>query len=151
SDNAVRTRTVNWYDIEKRLIATAELGTEADTFSPPTTPEWTRPTTPPTADIDEYEFNGVDRNGVPAEAPLWIYVYDKRGNQTNVVDPEERQTQFWYSPAGRLVKKIENAWDLNQNMVRTTEYEHQYGRITKIATKSTNVSSVADADQVTEV
>ncbi|MCW5757216.1 MAG: RHS repeat protein, partial [Phycisphaeraceae bacterium] len=147
--NAVRTRTVNWYDVEKRLVATAELGTEEDTFSP-TTSEWTYVDSAPSATYAGADVTGANRGPLPEGVPFWVYVYDKRGNQTHIVDPDGRVTKFEYSGSGRHVQKIENAAAANPNMIRATEYKHQYGRLTEMATLDTNVTGVGQ-DQRTIV
>ncbi|MFG0243500.1 MAG: polymorphic toxin-type HINT domain-containing protein [Phycisphaerales bacterium JB054] len=139
SPNAVRTRTVSWYDKQKRLIATADLGTEDpanqwiasdldasfnfDSGTPPTWDDMTYTVTPP-ADL-------------PAYAQLWFYVYDVYGNQTHVVDPMGLVTEHEYTLTGRLKKKIENAGAANPDEQRVTEYAHQYGRVVTLKAQRT--------------
>lgn len=149
--NAVRTRTVNWYDVEKRLIATAQLGTEEDAGFVPTgssTPVYDRVAnvTAPSWDSEL----GVNRQGLPDVAPLWIYVYDRTGNQTHLIDPDERVTEFHYSEAGRLVQKLENSYSTDVNMVRTTDYEYTLGKLVAMSVQNTNVPG-AGAIQRSEV
>jgi len=126
--NAVRTRTVSWYDVQKRLIATADLGTEQgasgfvagsegsftpDQYTPPT---WNGSVvTPPT--------------GFPADALLWFYVYDRYGNRTHSIDPEGVVTEFAYTSTGRIETKTENANAANPEDRRVTEFGYQYGRV----------------------
>lgn len=127
-DNAVRTRTISWYDAQKRLVATADLGTEqgedgfvagakssfsADQFDPPT---WTAGT----IDLPD---------GLPSDAIVWIYVYDRYGNRTHAIDPEGVVTEYEYSSTGRLERKTENATASNAEEQRVTDYTYQYGRI----------------------
>src|SRR5262249_39240300 len=81
--NAVRTATVNWYDAQKRLVATAELGTEASTpgfsssGSPPPARTWFDPLSRPS--ITPGVTTPINRAGTPESAPLTIYRYDRRG------------------------------------------------------------------------
>ncbi len=129
--NAVRTRTVNWYDPQKRLIATAELGTEDQAGN-----QWVftgtglyahDPGVPPVWDAGSLT---VERpSGLPDSAMLWFSVFDVYGNLTYAVDPAGVVTENQYSSTGRLVARIDNAAAPTEAEQRRTEYVHQYGRV----------------------
>ncbi|MCW5766676.1 MAG: RHS repeat protein [Phycisphaeraceae bacterium] len=129
--NAVRTRTVQWYDTSRRLVASATLGTEHeyDLFvsAPPVFTRQGAPSYDPATGV-------VNRAGVPARAPLTISVYDTRGNLTHEVHPNGSVTHSEYSSLGRLIRRTENfgapdAWNR-----RRTEHDYSIGRLTQVRT-----------------
>ncbi len=129
--NAVRSRTLSWFDVEKRLIATADLGTEQpDNVFIAGTSSFQRPNEPP-ASTDPTLVPGM-----PAYAQIWKYVYDRAGNQTEVIDPAGSVTKSVFSSTGRLTRKIEN-FDNGGSQERATDYEYQYGRLIAMRTDRT--------------
>ena len=136
--NAVRTRTLNWYDVHKRLIATAEIGTEqsgymagpesyvhgfpapGDDFSNFPAPYW-----------DEQTKSVVLPATFPTDALVRVYGYDDSGNKVYSIDPEGVQTKYEYTATNRLAFKTENAaasWE-DQRM---SGYVYQYGRLVEM-------------------
>jgi len=154
--NSVRTRTVNWYDVHKRLIATADLGTEQAAGYVAGATGFVRGAVAPSASVNN-DVLTVDRQGVPPGAPLRIYEYDKRGNQVRLVEPSAAPagvTEPWYTvteqeftSTGRLQKKIENRCDPNPNMRRETRYQHQYGRLVSMTATRTNVQVAGNKEE----
>ena len=157
--NAVRSRTVNWYDVQKRLIATAELGTEladgyvagaaADPFTRGAAPTWTE------GGGGEIVIVWPGGSAPPEGSPVRIYEYDGRGNQVRTIEPtggpgKYLATEFEYTPTGRLTKKTENSEDANPNLHKSTLYSHQYGRLISIEAASTKVP-LAGKPQETKV
>ncbi|MCC7390710.1 MAG: hypothetical protein IT431_18335 [Phycisphaerales bacterium] len=143
--NAVRTRSVSWYDAQKRLVASAELGTEDGddgwVYASPSyvysndsgdTPSWD-------------EATGVFRGNLPPDAQLWISVYDIYGNQTHAVDPAGVVTQYEFGPTGRMIKKTENATGPPAEQ-RTTEYGYEWGRVVslKMARTLNNIGELGE-------
>ncbi|MBK7406254.1 MAG: hypothetical protein IPJ41_17020 [Phycisphaerales bacterium] len=130
--NAVRSRSLSWYDRQKRLTASADLGTE-DSDN-----EWVSADPAYTYDRDlaptwDAGTGQTDRAGLPASAQLWIYIYDEYGNQTHVIDPMGLVTAFEFSPTGRMTRKIENAGAQIEADKRITDYGHEWGRLTTLA------------------
>ncbi len=127
--NAVRSRSLSWYDVKKRLIASADLGTEdaTDTFVTGAGMQ-SRPADPPQSTTDPAA------HGLPPYAQVWLYEYDRAGNQVRTADPGGSETVFEFSSMGRLTAKIENAADPDPALRRKTEYEYQYGRLVKMCT-----------------
>lgn len=145
ASNAVRSRTINWYDNRKQLLATAQLGTEQSTYT--AGPQaWVHDGT----NAPEITVAGtVDRKGLPASVPLTVYEYNNRGEQVRVAAPSGTGmaiTVNEFSGLGRLVRKTENALDPDPAMRRVTEYEHLIGRLTTLRAFRTDTQS-----QVTKV
>ena len=141
--NAIRTRTLNWYDVQKRLVATAELGTEDDEYRytpeqyahtvPGPGDDWSQ-FVPPTWDesLGEVVFDSK-ASGDPMyalkDAMVRVYGYDDTGNKVLSVDPEGVLTRFEYTATNRLLYKIENAADAAWVNQRMTGYRYEYGRL----------------------
>lgn len=143
SSNSVRTRTVNWYDVQKRLIATADLGTEDGNngyfFSsegyvhgPSEGDDWA------TIDVPVWDegYAEVYYAGAPIsdhaylkDAMVRVYGYDDSGNKVLSVDPEGVLTLYEYDATNRLRYKTENAADTNFKNKRMTGYRYEYGRL----------------------
>lgn len=152
--NAVRSRTVSWYDRSKRLLATAELGTEQSAGYVAGNSQFIRYTqgaTPPD------DFNApaptlntstgvIDRAGIPAGAQLQVFAYDKKGNQTCAADSRGAVTVSEYSGLNRLMTKTEDAFDADPAKRRKTEYTHFIGRLTTM--KAWRSATQADVTQV---
>jgi YD repeat-containing protein len=150
ASNAVKTRSVSWYDVQKRVIASADLGTEVSTFSQPGvgfTP-YTRSLTAPSWDKST---NTINRGTLPASAQLTINVYDRYGNRTDTVDPRGAVTTYAHGRAGRMSEMVENALDTDANLRRATKYTYQYGRLIKSESRRSNTVSGYDAWQPTTV
>ncbi|MBX3359544.1 MAG: hypothetical protein KF745_14080 [Phycisphaeraceae bacterium] len=151
TSNAVRTRTLNWYDLKKRLIATADLGAEDGQGS------YVNGTPLARGDCPELDTQTgeIDPHGLPADVPISIYVYDKKGNQEYVANRNNpghattataSVTHSEYSNLGRLTRKTENCFDSDASMRRITEYAHSIGRLTHIKAYRDAPTSPSDAD-----
>ncbi|MBL0870875.1 MAG: hypothetical protein IBJ18_09900 [Phycisphaerales bacterium] len=129
--NAVRSRTITWYDRQKRVVATADLGTEqAAGFvagSPTASVSWqtAAPTIAQPGNIERF---------VPG-AVVMIYEYDQQGNQVKHRLPNGSVTESKYSSMNRLIERIENSTD--PVMKRRTTYKHSIGRVSRIAAEVT--------------
>ncbi len=170
--NAVWSMSVNWYDAEKRLIATADLGAGANAETimlplSPTSSTYTSsssgngPQPPPwfglQTNMDLYPrieppmsgtgagvvFRGGENgvNAVPSGVPLTLYHFDMRGRNDYTATPkamlsgganEYEVTKLEYSGLGKVIKKIENAFENDANKRRETRYEYQFGRVARV-------------------
>lgn len=142
--NAVRSRSVNWYDEKKRLIASANLGTEDDGN------QYLN------ADANDTLYNyrqhlpphyipatgTLNRADLPPEAQLHIYVYGDGNPYTPpteddeqmgyVVAPNGSVTQYEYTGTGQVWREIENVTALDESQRRCTQYEYRYGKVQQI-------------------
>lgn len=140
--NAVCSTTVSWYDEKKRLVATAELGTE-DEGGVYENPAGTR-----------YEWEAVNvpyylpatgllyTQHLPATAQTWLYVYgdgnpftpasEDDAQMSYAVDPSGMVTQYEYTGTGQVWRKIENVTALLPEERRCTQYEYRYGKVQQI-------------------
>jgi YD repeat-containing protein len=155
ASNAVASLTVSWYDVNKRLVATATPGTSSpdDTFSMPLAAEIVRPTW--YSEINRPSINpgdaSVSRQGVPATVPLTINRYDRNGRleytyaQTTTPsqssgDPEIKAgglvTHMEYTGIGNLARRTENAFATDVTQQRITEYQYRYGRLAGITARN---------------
>lgn len=143
--NAVRTRTLNWFDVQKRLVATASLGTEnangyvaspavydhaypgpGDVFTDFTPPSWDE-------SASKVIFDGVDLDqSALADALVRVYEYDEAGNKVLSIDPKGIATRYEYTPAGLLAYKTENAADPVWENKRMSGYRYQAGRLVEM-------------------
>ena len=126
--NAVRNRSLNWYNAQKRLIASAELGTENEIegYKTPDPIPNVSYSVAPTWNFTTGEF---DREGLPEYALINLNEYDEEGNLTRTVDPKGIATAYEYSKTNRLLYKTENA-DAPLFADRLmTAYRYQYGRM----------------------
>jgi hypothetical protein len=148
--NAIRTRSVTWYDPQKKLTACADLGSEsrALTGAPDLLvacdPAYVR-------DIDVADQHEpsiassgtptISRGNLPDAASLSINRYSYvTGRLIWTANPDNTITQFEYDKAGRLKKKAENAFPSANNaggVSRATEYEYVLGRLTGIKAQRT--------------
>jgi len=126
--NAVRTRTKNWYNAQKQLIATADLGAEnlLEGFKTPTSIPTDAYETPPAWNFTNGDFY---RNGVPDYALITLNEYDEDGNMTRTVNPNGIATTYEYSNTNRLLYKTENADADDFDDMLMTAYRYQYGRL----------------------
>lgn len=135
--NAVRTRTLNWYDVHKRLIATAEIGTEQSGYTAgPESYVHSFPSSPgddvssfPAPYWDKPTKSVVLPAGFPSDALVRVYGYDDAGNKEYSVDPEGVQTEYFYTATNRLAFKTENAAAIDWEDRRMSGYIYQYGRL----------------------
>jgi YD repeat-containing protein len=156
--NSVRSRTINWYDVQKRLVATAELGTEHVNGTYQSAPEnYERTLTPTQIPVISVESSGLgvvwpsesdDPEHPDFRALVSLSFYDDEGNQTYTRNPAGRVTEFKYTGSGRMHEKIENRFG-SPAQQRTTKYVHQYGRLVEMASRL----DVSDVDflQTTKV
>jgi len=139
STNSVRSRSVAWFDTNKRMVASAELGTEdpsnryvwhAASFNRATcaTPTWTA-------------SSGFTRQSLPASALLTVSVYDTSGRLRYAVDATGVATEHRYSPSGKLVEKIENATATYPRDRRSTKYAYRFGRLVELSTAPANAQA----------
>jgi YD repeat-containing protein len=129
--NAVRSTTLNWHDVHRRLVASAELGTErldglfTTNGTDPAAHGWFVAETRPEIDPG---LQTIERGNTPVDIPLTVYRYDRDGNQQYIASPDGRVTRFYYSGAKRLGRKVEDCFGAQ----RTTEYVHRFGRLAEI-------------------
>lgn len=156
SGNTTRFRTWNWYDTEKRKLATAELGAEGGKIDgvarfAPAGSDDPRPDNPPAAiagsdpDTIQDPASGITTDPSFAAARIWIYVYDKaHGNLVWTIEPNLSATRNVYDQNNRLTERIENAFGHEQldrgrdeaGVPRSTQHKYEYGRLTSLATTS---------------
>ncbi|MCE7974373.1 MAG: hypothetical protein DYG92_08660 [Leptolyngbya sp. PLA1] len=161
SPNAVRSRTVAWFDPKKRGTASAELGTEQpDGFIAGPT-QYTRDPFDANASEPYLAFDPENPTAAPAfvdpNASEWgiapllsINHYDlATGRLTHTRQPDGSITEMLYDRAGRTASKIENRFG-DAALRRTTSYQYQYGRLVEIRAARTTANVVAK-DQVTRV
>lgn len=148
--NAVRTRTVNWYDVHKRLIATAELGTESASNEyqfDPAVSLYVHSVPGPGDDVSLFSVPQwdastsavVDLGSLPQTALVRVYEYDENGNKTLSVDPEGIATRYEYTASNRLMYKTENAAAADWADKRMTGYKYEYGRLVEMNLVTTDV------------
>lgn len=142
--NAVRSTTLNWHDVQNRLVATAEVGTGHNAFvSTDQNPiyTWFDPTERPHIDPDASQASDkVDRKQVPNNIPLTIYSYDRDGNQDFVAqtigdgtgtEAEYFVTRYTYTGLKHVATKIENYFAPEAEQ-RRTDYVYRFGRLAEI-------------------
>ncbi len=144
--NAVRTRSVTWYDVKNRAIAQCDLGTESQEagpggyayspkqfmrFSPGPTPldDWHAPA--PTLEVAGGVATITRPAGLPPTAPLMIHTFDRNGREIYTANPNGSVTETRYTTSGRPMAKIENAFGPLSDR-RRTEFTHALGRLTEI-------------------
>ncbi len=146
--NAVRQRTENWYDMAKRLVATAECGSSSadGTFSTPNdaipidtrlgtrlgqgmaTPELVvdGTTNPPTLSTEKHGL-------VPDGARLSLNAYDRAGNKIASAAPQTESTwtytTYLYDAKNRLLLQVDDA----TGKKRRTKYAYWLGRTISIS------------------
>ncbi|MBX3360289.1 MAG: hypothetical protein KF705_02435 [Phycisphaeraceae bacterium] len=149
--NAVRSRSVSWYDPQKRLVAASELGTEQNTYTYGA-PNYVRNALAgiPIVSVGQLpQGMTVDWNGNTAPGGMVsLYRFDDQGNQTHTMDPAGRVTEFRYTGSGRVAEKIENSLG-SQGMSRSTRYGYKYGRLVTMETD--RVEGDPETTQTTKV
>ncbi len=139
--NAVRSRSVAWYDPKKRMIASADLGTEQGAGFVAGAPQYIRPMDDGNVSAPKINFqtNGVvNDEPLGPEALLSVNNYDlATGRLTHTRHPDGSITEFNYDRAGRLASKVENRFG-DPMLRRTTEYRYQYGRLIEITAYRTS-------------
>lgn len=142
--NAVRTRTVSWYDAKNRVVATADLGTEqtggyiagAQQFvryvagSIPTA-DWHAAT--PSLDLTNGLTSNID--GL-SNAAVTIHVFNKQGNESHTRLPNGTVTVSTFSSTNRLLSRTEDAY-APETSRRRTEYTYSIGRVSEIKANRT--------------
>ena len=132
--NAVRSRTLSWYNPHKRLVATADLGTESPDGYRYEANTYTHTVPGPGEDLGSVphwnETTGTVQGlgNLPTTAMVWVYQYDESGNKTLSVDPQGIVTTYEYSATNRLLYETHNAagtWDES----RMSGYRYEYGRL----------------------
>ena len=160
--NAVRQRTVNWFDPTKRVDATLTLGTEQSGGYLLGPALFTRPLgqagdnlRPALNVIGGQLVRQIDPTVANAGGLLTINRYNiATGRITHVRHPDDTITETLYDPAGRVKTVIENREGAAENQ-RRTDYEYKFGRLVKIltgtgATPATSVSEVRYGAEVLE-
>lgn len=155
SPNAVRSRTVTWYDNKNRVLAEADLGTEQSIFGPGAE-VYAREATPPSYNEGTMV---VSRGNLPDKARLSINVYEEgTGFKVYSVDPAGVATQYVYSKAGRLEKTIEGIAPLPLGAPavavarqRITQTGYHLGRVVELSTPRRGELTTTEQDQVTRV
>lgn len=153
--NAVATKTVTWYDPQKRVVATAELGTQATSYTNPLSGGYTifgangsldtAPAIVVTSGVASVENN----SSLPPFARLNLSYYDPiTGYRTYSADPSGAITKYEYNRLGSIAKRTENPTASDTTM-RTTEYSYALGRLATMKTYAKSGNS--QLSQVTEV
>jgi hypothetical protein len=133
TSNAIRTRQFHWYDTERRRIATADVGTQRDTFTvgaAQSAHDKERNASPPTVAVTSTSVTVTRGSHIASSARLSFSVYDTiTGNLIYTVSPDEVVTCRRYGVANRLSTIIENYTGGSASDKRSTGYAYQYGRV----------------------
>lgn len=134
--NAVLSRSMSWYDSERRLIAAAELGTEMTTGftvgEPTASFAWA--SGPPTVNVVAGNPGSVSvtvPSGLEGANLSFSKYDDTTGSLLYTVAPDQTVTEYQYGKGNRITLKIENATAL-QALRRTTEYTYQWARLNRM-------------------
>jgi YD repeat-containing protein len=139
--NAVWSSEVNWYDVQNRLVATAEMGTGQSALvsiinQAPATLTWhpsqDRPSIDPVT-------GAVNRQSVPVDIPLTVHRYNAKGEleyiaRQQTVDngqPVYSLTRNRYTGFGQIAQTIENPFGGSSEQ-RTTSYHYRFGRLAEV-------------------
>jgi YD repeat-containing protein len=150
TNNAVRTRSISWYNPQKRLIATADLGTEqagyvAGASSYVRLEPIANATSVPSFNAD----TGV--RTIPsalAAARVTINHYDDTGNLVLVSLPDGTVTKNTHNKRGEITHITENEFAAGADQKRTTAYERMYGRLIKVSSpKSAATADMSNPQQ----
>jgi YD repeat-containing protein len=138
--NAVWSSTVNWYDVQKRLVATAEVGTGQSAFvcagADPATPSWYSGSSRPSIDA---VAGSVNRQGVPADIPLIVNRFNRKGELEHIAGQQSVAngqavysfTRNLYTGFGQIARTIENPFGPLAEQ-RTTSYYYRFGRLAEV-------------------
>ncbi len=159
--NAVRTRSAAWFDPQKRLIASAELGTESRgplgageslMIACPTVYSRVPNDANASSPFIQTSPVQVNRAGLPDWALLSVNRYSLlTGRLIWSSAPDGSITEMAYDKAGRLARRTENAFGPAGSISRTTEYEYTLGRLTGIVVSRTPGDPEPGDRQVTRV
>jgi YD repeat-containing protein len=159
ASNAVRRRSVAWFDPKKRNTATADLGTEAASglyvASDPVY-DWNAQHEPGIACTGP---GGAPALSLSAEASvalagsqISVSHYDLlTGRLTLTRSPDGTITQLDYDKAGRLSRRTENVSRLHGDKPRVTEYGYRFGRLVRITAYADHGPSGPLSPQVSRV
>ena len=151
--NAVRQRTVSWFDPSKRVDATLVLGTEqtGGYLTGPTS--YVRPIDDDTESRPRLSVDGgqlVRHIDAPIKNSGGLLTINRHniatGRITHVRNPDDTITETLYDAAGRVKSVIENREGTPADQ-RRTDYEYRFGRLVKILTGT----SQTPAASVTEI
>jgi hypothetical protein len=166
--NAVRTRSVAWFDPQKRLMASAELGSESlgtdglgddmlvagpEVFSRnPNDGSASEPYIEPTPNGPLVHRVGFTNQFEWARLTINRYALSS-GRLTWTANPDGSITELHYDRAGRLSKRIENAYPAPNSgeVSRTVEYEYRLGRLTGIRAYRTSDGAAVGETQTTRI
>ncbi|MCC6321967.1 MAG: hypothetical protein IT438_11100, partial [Phycisphaerales bacterium] len=145
--NAVRSRTVSWYDVKKRLIATADLGTENNAgFVNATGTAYQRDENlRPTFTTSPGGTAVVSRAGLPSFALLRAMEYDTAGRLWRTLEPDGSVVEMTYSGMGRMLTRTENRYNTSpggapEHLRRTTTYTYENGRMVSMESPRKNAN-----------
>jgi YD repeat-containing protein len=151
--NAVRQRTVSWFDPSKRVDATLVLGSEQLAGHTPGPTSFVRSMNDGNQSRPWLEVQGgqlirhVSQSIKNSGGLLTINHHNiATGRITHVRNPDDTITETLYDPAGR-VKTVTENWEGAGEKQRRTDYEYRYGRLAKILTGT----GAAPATSLTEV
>jgi YD repeat-containing protein len=160
SINAVRSTTLNWYDTQRRLVASADYGTGTGPGGTFTTDPANIEAQVPEATLNNRPtlnaMNGtVDRSGIPATIPISINHYNIKGELAFVVTQQSGSatqapvysiTGYTYTGTGKTATVTENPFtELAEQ--RTTMYHYQYGRLSGITAGTLPLAPPSTDDQ----
>ncbi|MFO0836598.1 MAG: polymorphic toxin-type HINT domain-containing protein [Phycisphaerales bacterium] len=153
--NAVATKTVTWYDPQKRVVAAAELGTQATSYTNPSSGGYTifdsngDVVEGPRIEVSNGLATAVIPSGFPSYARANLSYYDPvNGSRVYSADPSGAITKYEYNRLGSIAKRIENPTATDTSN-RVTEYSYALGRLATMKTYAKSGNS--QLSQVTEV
>ncbi|MFN7314809.1 MAG: hypothetical protein ACK5Q4_01765 [Phycisphaerae bacterium] len=159
--NAVRQRTVSWFDPSKRVDATLVLGTEQQQGQVPGPTVFVRPVndgnaSPPWLEASNGQLIRHISQAIKDSGGLLTINHHNiaTGRITHVRNADDTITETLYDAAGRVKTVIENREGAADKQ-RRTDYEYKYGRLVKILTgtgagPATSVSELRYGAEVLE-
>jgi YD repeat-containing protein len=156
--NAVRTRSVSWHDAKKRVVASAELGTEDEGRRYIASPlAYARSSDAPTFGLGDGVISGggdLHVREAQSRALVSVNLYDlMTGRLTRTRNSDGTVTAMEYDRAGRLAAKVENSSG-NVHQRRRTSYGYQWGRLVEMRAhrhSDATGNPVSATEQVTRV
>ncbi|NOT02275.1 MAG: hypothetical protein HOP29_16840, partial [Phycisphaerales bacterium] len=153
--NSVKTWHFSWYDEGKRLIATADYGTNEESYqneSPPVEPAYNPNDTPAVYSSND-DLTGC--YGIAGDPRTTCYEYDAGGRVKTVINPGGAMTRTEYDALGRVLLTLENFHENAEtpgNPIRRTAYRYDgKGRLADIAAVLPNPATNEGVDTYAEI